>query len=91
MTDRKDVYEAIDSERAYQDVRWAPEIEGGTRNHSVTEWLVYIQDYAAEALHKLSREADPQASQDALNWVRKIGGMAVACMEQNGAPRREGF
>jgi len=91
MSTRKQVYKAIDSERAYQDQRWNESTTTTEGKHTVTEWLVYIQDYAAEALHIVSREADPAASEKALHIIRKVGGMAVACMEQQGAPVRRGF
>ncbi len=49
-TTRAAAFAAIDSERAYQDAKWGT---GPDRLHTVTEWLVYIQDYAAESLHNL--------------------------------------
>lgn len=87
MTKRLAVYEALDGERDYQDERW-----GGTGTHgihSVTEFLVYIQDYTNEALHTETREEDETANRKALDGVRKIGALAVACMEQHGAPKRQ--
>lgn len=86
---RHAVYEVLDSERSYQEHRWGDEHR---RNpHSVTEFLVYMRDYVEEALHFLSREADPEASERALHWVRKVAALGVSCMEQHGAPFREGF
>jgi hypothetical protein len=92
-TPRSEVYAALDSERTYQDIRWGVDAAPGRRPsdhfHSVSEWLLYIQDYTTEAIHICSREADPVASEKALNWIRKIAAMGVVCMEQNGAPKRE--
>lgn len=89
MVDRAEVYAAIDGEREYQAVRWSEDITCTGGRHSVTEFLVYMRDYAEEALHNVSREADPGASEKALHWVRKVAALGVACMEQHGAPRRE--
>jgi len=90
FTDRRaQVYEAINSERTYQDMRWNEETTETGGKHSVTEWLVYARDYIEEALHFLSRDPDPQATRKAKHWVRKIAAICVACMEQNGAPMRD--
>ena len=85
---REEVYGVIDGERAYQELRWSPATTptGGVR--SVTEFLVYMKDYLDEAMNQVTRIADPQASALALHTIRKIAAMGVACMEQNGAPRR---
>lgn len=91
-TTRKEVYEAIDGERAYQDSRWSYDLPEGSLNqhqHTPCEWLVYIQDYLTEAFHQASRYEDPQSSKMVLGTIRKIAAMGVACMEQNGAPKRE--
>lgn len=88
MNKRTEVYEAIDGERNYQDTRWNPDTTQSGGLHSVTEFLVYMQDYTAEALHYVSRNGDPKASEFALHNVRKVAALAVACMEQHGAPRR---
>jgi len=85
---RSEVYEAIDGEREYQERRWNPDTTSTGGAHSVTEFLVYMQDYVNEALHHVSRNADPEASLVALNVVRKVAALGVACMEQHGAPRR---
>lgn len=82
---RQEVYAAIDSEYAYQR-KWDTEASKGL--HTVPEWLVYFQDYLTEAMHQVSRGADPAASQHALNTIRKIVTMGVSCMEQHGAPLR---
>jgi hypothetical protein len=87
MTKRNLVYAAIDGERDYQDERWGPTGTHGI--HSITEFLVYIQDYTNEALHVESREEDEAANVKALDIVRKITALGVACMEQHGAPARK--
>lgn len=44
---REPIYLAIDSERAYQDMRQAR--DGGAEKHSVEEFMLYMDDYLKEA------------------------------------------
>jgi hypothetical protein len=90
-TPRADVYAALDSERAYQDTRWNESTTTSEGKHSLEEWIVYMEDYSAEAKHLLSRMSTQEAYPKALEIIRKVTAMGVACMEQHGAPRREGF
>lgn len=85
---RKFVYEAIDGEREYQDAKWNPSTTTSGGEHSVGEWLIYMRDYIEEALHILTRTADPEGTDRALHNVRKVAAMGVVCMEEHGAPLR---
>lgn len=85
---RAKVYAAIDSERDYQDNRWNAATTPTEGKHSVGEFIIFMEDYLREAKTQLSRQGEPKASQDALNTLRKVLGLGVACMEQNGAPER---
>lgn len=80
--ERKEVYAAIDSERNYQELwkKYSP-AEG---IHDTLGFLVFIRDYAEEALHIMSREPEPQCTTKAKDIMRKIGALAVASMEHNG-------
>ena len=86
---RMDVYAAIDGEREYQDRRWSAQTTETEGNHTVGEFIGFMLDYLLEANKQISRQGEPRASQDALNTLRKVTAMGVACMEQNGAPKRE--
>ena len=89
MTSRTDVYAAIDSERAYQDNLW-PDGEGaGSNKMSIGEFLLLAEEYIAKARAAWVVEKRPEIN--ALNIMRKVAGIAVNCMEQHGAPRREGY
>ena len=88
MATRAEIYAAIDGERDYQDRRWAPEETSTGGRHSVAEFAIFIDDYLREMKTQLSRNAEPGASARALETLRKITAMGVACMEQHGAPRR---
>ena len=87
--ERKKVYELIDGEREYQALRWNEDTTSTGGFHSVTEFLVYIRDYTEEALHVVSRNDEPKASEEASHILRKIAALAVACMEQNGSFPRD--
>jgi len=89
--ERLDAMQAIHDERRYQAERWNEHTTSTAGRHSVTEFLVYMRDYVEEALHVVSREADPEASEKALHIVRKVAALGVACMEQNGVRRRGGL
>lgn len=79
-------FEALDSERDYQDDRWA-HLPRQAIDRSLDEFILYIQQYASEA-GALSTHGDEA---EALDFVRKVGALCVGCMETHGAPRREGF
>jgi hypothetical protein len=94
---RPEVYILINGEREYQDWRWGTDLRSvpgtdlrreGLQQHSPQEWLTYIQDYTNEALHIGVRKEDSVAEEKQMAIIRKIGGMAVAAMEQLGAPAR---
>lgn len=86
---RKEVYEAIDSERDYQDSRWNPETTTSCNVHSFEDWFTYIEDYVSEAKHLLSRVPRQESDPVALDIMRKVAGMSVCAMEEHGAPKRK--
>lgn len=81
--DRSQVYEALDSERAYQDSLW--------QNNPLTpgEFLLLLEEYTALARSMWC--AEPKPEQMTMDLIRKIGGIAVNALEQHGCARREGF
>ena len=82
---RRNAYRAIDSERDYQDHKFSVErTDREATDRSLDEFILYIQQYAAEAGALTTHEDEDEA----LEFVRKIGALCVGCMEQNGAPLR---
>jgi hypothetical protein len=82
------VYNAIDSERDYQDLHWPQDGRPGCPNPlTIGEFVLLIEEYAARARIEWAAEKKPEMR--TLHIVRKIGGIAVNCMEQHGAPMRE--
>jgi hypothetical protein len=82
-TSRKEVYEAIDTERAYQDRLPATRTEG--HDHSVGDYITMLARYQQ---HLVTAWTDNPGDTEALHVMRKIAGIAVHCMEDHGAPRR---
>jgi len=88
--ERTKVYEILDGERDYQDERWKQDVtQMGNHVHTPEEWIVYMEDYLAEAKHILSRNSVPDCYPDAMEIMRKVTAMGVCAMEQMGCKPRK--
>lgn len=85
---RAEAHAALDGERDYQDQKWGRASTTGGRHENILEWLVYMKDYVEEAMRVMSREAEPEATEFALHTTRKVGGLALAAMENCGVRTR---
>ncbi len=88
---REDVYHALDSERNYQDIRWAGSAGSqksgmGALDRTLDEFALYIRGYAEKLATIASHTDDPN---EKLDHVRKVGALCVSCMEAHGAPHRQ--
>lgn len=80
MPTRADVYQAIDTEREYQN-----NLERNTvRDQRPLEQLALIE----VAIADMKREWYALPGQPRMDYMRKIAGVAVRCMEEHGAPHR---
>jgi hypothetical protein len=80
---RDDVYTLIDGERDHQDAKWG-EIED--HPHEVGSWILILEKLVQDArLAWVGKTGD----KGALAEVRQIAAVAVACIEQHGAPSRQ--
>ena len=84
--ERKDVYQAIDEERNYQDtIRGENDNETQDDNEkSVSEFLIYMENKLNEAksrIYYLNKTG-------ALDSIRKVTALGVAAMEAFGVPQR---
>jgi hypothetical protein len=77
---RQEVYEAIDSERNYQESL----VRNDVTDQRPLEQLALIEHVIA----KLKADWYNNPGQADMNYFRKIAGIAVRCMEQHGAPTR---
>ena len=88
-TDRDLVFAAIGSERAYQIKRWGDRQQDGSFKEvpkSVCDFITYMQHYMNEATKAATTEAGPYP---ALEVLRKVTALGVACFEQHGIRSRE--
>lgn len=82
---REKVYDAIDSEREYQDQRW-----GGPSHdqiHELASWVVYMEHYVDKAKAAISSPST-EGSEEITDNIRKVAALAVACMENHGVRPR---
>lgn len=80
---RADVCQAIDAERAYQDGKWGtPQ----SHPHEVGAWLLIMEHLLAKAR---AAWVGSRGDRPALNELRQVVAVGVACLEQHGCPPRE--
>jgi hypothetical protein len=85
--ERTEVYERLNTERDYQDLRWTPRREkNGTPDEEkpVAEWINYMEYHLAKAKEKVYFLEE----EEALAEVRKVAALGVRCMELHGCPER---
>ena len=85
---RENVYKLIDGEREYQDSIWNCNTTSSCGIHTPEEWILYIEDYLAEAKHILARRSVATSYPEAMAIFRKVASMCVAAMEQRETPPR---
>lgn len=77
-----DVFALVHGERLYQDARWG---EIAHHPHEVGGWLTLMSVRIARAMEAWSRAGEDAA----LEELRKVIALGVACAEQHGLPERE--
>ena len=85
--ERKDVYALIDGERDYQDAMTADP----ARPDMIDDLHVGDTLSAMRVALRMAEDAWYSGSEphpNAMEYMRKIAGLAVKCMEKNGAPAR---
>ena len=88
---REEVYAAIDTEREFQEMLWDNRSAEGNNPSS---WILWMEDYLQEARHIASRGSEAPGTKGRkmiMDAIRKVTTMGVACMEVNGAPKRDIF
>lgn len=80
---RYQVYDALDGERDYQDSLPPNRTDGVSR--TVGDYLTMLATYLRKAQDEWTNNA---GDEQALEQIRKIGDIAVHCMEDHGAPTR---
>jgi hypothetical protein len=86
---RQEVYKLIDGEREYQK-KWDRKREEEGRpardsNFPVGAWILWMEEYLQRARKAATDNTDKT---EALECVRKVTALGVACMEVNDTPAR---
>jgi len=84
-TSREEVYRVIDGERDYQENLPSNRSENAKRIRMVSEYLTMLDHYVRHAQDAWTTRAGIEVP---LEDMRKIGALAVRCMEEWGAPPR---
>lgn len=79
---REDVYKIIDEERDFQCIN---NIGTNLVEYPIAEWLLFIES----SLNKAKLSVCNLRRFDALEEIRKIAALSVACMKFHRAPERE--
>lgn len=88
MVSRQHVFEAIQSERDYQVRRWGVRQPDGSfkeNEHTVGDFMGYMKYYLDEAFKEGSTKS---GTEPALEALRKVITLGVACFEQHGVRPR---
>jgi len=91
MPSREQVFHAINTERAYQEKWDQTRKEQGINSYMdkdkpVETWVLWMEEYMSQARKRATAQFDKTA---ALQNIRKVCALGVACMEYHGAPERE--
>lgn len=82
---RQEVYEAIDTERDYQDSKWGVTDDPNYVSYEPAQFLIDIEIHlnkAKQANYNIDKEA-------VMSELRKIGALAVKCGEVHNMPKRQ--
>jgi hypothetical protein len=82
---RERVYNAIDSERDFQDRKWGTVAE---HPHEVGGWLTIMRQLLRDAEKAWASSADDYTT---TVEIRKVIAVGVACLEQHGVQTRSKF
>lgn len=79
--ERKEIYNILDGEREYQDWKW----NTANRKKPTECYMLYMKALLDEAIQKISHTA---GDFEALDILRKVVTLGIACFEDNGVPSR---
>lgn len=81
---RQEALARLDQERDYQEDN--SKFKGFGDRHSPAEFLALIQAYTQDAFLAYRGSS---GNDKLLDVIRKLGGLAVACIEEHGCPERQ--
>lgn len=86
---REEVYKLLDGERAYQNFwdekrKTETDVKGGAqlldKDKPVEAWILWMENYLLEARTAATKSLNKE---EALEFIRKVTALGVACMEYN--------
>jgi hypothetical protein len=83
MVTRQEVFSVINDERIYQERKWGTLV---MRPHEVGSWLIIMRQLLNDAERAYMSK---RGNVGALDEVRKVVAVGVACMEQHGPVMRK--
>ena len=88
MPTTEDVFEAVKEEREYQDARWGQDHD---IQHSIIDFSTFMEEYLSRAKKaQVGAMYGPGSDAYALDCMRKVVALGVACLESHGiVPRSE--
>ncbi len=85
--ERREVFDRIEIERRYQDLRWSSRREKNNTSDGSkppAEWINYMEYHLDAAKIEVYKLEDDEA----LAHIRKVAALAVRCLELHGCPER---
>lgn len=83
---RDAAYDAIDSERDYQDALRGVSGKASPRDNRVKAFILYMGEYLDRARRIAATDWSPACDDKCLIQIRKVASLGVAIMESHGAP-----
>lgn len=80
---REEVYQVINEERDYQDIRWGGQEHD--KHHAPHAFALFMQHYMTKAIAGFTKG---DYWDEGMKELRKVVALGVACFEQHGVPRR---
>lgn len=82
--EREKIYEIIDGERDYQDFKWGGKPHD--EQHNVHAFIIFMDHYLTKAKERITKEYN---NMGALEELRKVVALGVACFEISTLPERK--
>lgn len=81
----ENIIDALKAEEEYQNTLW-PKPE---HSHEIESYIVYMEDYLGACRRFLSRQDKKFAYPSALDCLRKVVMLGIACIKEHGLVTRE--
>ena len=83
---REEIYQVLEGEEDYQIKKWG---ENHDKRHTIGDFLVYMEAYLNAAKAGYTFNSAPEGAHLALDQMRKVVELGIACFKAHGVPERE--